>query len=86
MNTSRNIGRFTVSGALCRGSFLELRALFAQVIVTRCEHMFWNDTFEYYAISDLFEPVPEGTMIPHYEITFHTQGGVTSVTAKKVQP
>ena len=45
----------------------ELLAIMSEVIIVRAEHMFHNDTIEYYGYSKLFDIVELGMKEPEYE-------------------
>lgn len=45
-----------------------VRQIMAEVIVTRCEQMYDTDSFSYTAISEHFEEVELGRMIPEYTV------------------
>jgi hypothetical protein len=61
-----------------------LLPLMAQVVVVRCEQLYWNDCFEYTALSELFEPVPIGMFPPMYRIIFTRDEDRLMVRAEKL--
>lgn len=43
-----------------------LEKLFSQVVVTRCEYMAHNRTFQYIGFSPMFKELKEGEILPEY--------------------
>lgn len=72
----RKIGKFKLAGVNLNEDLLpEIKKIMAQVIVTRCEHTYHDDMFEYIAMSDAFDEVPVGECIPSYDV-YITEGSV----------
>ena len=71
------IGHFEIDWSLIEAAQREpqgkadraLRALMAQVLITRAEFMAHRNCIEYAAYSRLFEPQRKGAMAPFYNIT-----------------
>lgn len=45
-----------------------LKEIFSLMVVVRCECLEYDNKYEYYAYSDLFDKTKEGDTIPSYEI------------------
>jgi hypothetical protein len=58
------------------------KRIMGKCIVFRAETLWHMQQVEYYAISDCFEEVPEGQVIPHYEWIFD-EGHPTAVRVKE---
>ena len=69
----RRIGRFSLAHQLIDRDPDAVQAVMARVIVVRCESMYATDTFDYVALSDDFEMVPAGRVLPEYEV--HIKNG-----------
>ncbi len=90
---SNRWGRFRVTsilltclhdGPIAKG----LMALFGKMIVIRANDCPCRDEVEYWAISDLFEPVEEGDSIPFYQFEWlmpAEKGGEIQLKAWKVE-
>lgn len=66
------VGRFRIGHNILRGSTELISLLMARVLVVRAEDMFVASAIEYTAYSSLFEPVPKGQEIPHYDVIVQT--------------
>jgi len=62
------IGIFRIGRKLIEDNEAIVRAIMSRVIVVRCEHMYALDVFEYMAISNDFDEVPQGEIVPKYQI------------------
>jgi hypothetical protein len=68
----RRLGQFIVNYRLPRQA---LYMLFTSgLIVVRAEPEPWTHSIKYTAIWDRFDEVPPGSILPEYEILFHTDG------------
>lgn len=52
---------------LKRGSWEDLTAMFSGVVIIESRCNFATNTVEYWAMSEAFEPVPDGCVLPEYE-------------------
>ena len=57
--------------------------VFHDVVVTRCEHSFDRQAFDYTAVSPHFEVVADGAVAPHYDVTYDEVAD--TVTWKRVE-
>ncbi len=71
---NRRIGRFAMSRQLVERDEEIARAVMGRCVVVRCEMMYMDNTLEYVAISPDFDVVPEGTVVPEYEVRI-SEGG-----------
>lgn len=64
-----------------------LEYIFSKFVIIRCEHLYANREFEYYAFSQLFEPMSEGYISPEYNVilTKDDDGNIT-LECKKALP
>ena len=62
-------GMFRISRQLFESEFPTIQRIFARVVPVRCE-LNYGDWFEYWGVSELFEPIKEGMMIPEYDLIF----------------
>jgi hypothetical protein len=67
-NLLRRVGRFSIRSAILKSDPDAFLILSAQIIVVRCEHLFHSESFEYVALSPLFDERDPGSMIPNYRI------------------
>ncbi len=78
------VGKFTVESELVRRGEPLLFALLSQVIVLRCEHLYYKNQFEYVAYSSHFRPCHSAEVPPSYFIVAHqTDGEVTGFEFKE---
>ena len=69
----KRAGKFKIHIGLIRGeNNHKLLRLFANTIIIRAEHKYFDGFIEYEALSPLFRQIEEGEVIPEYEITFTT--------------
>jgi len=61
-------GRFHLSQAMLKHTPGDVARVLGLMAVFRCEMMMGYDSFEYCAISPLFEPLKHGMEIPEYSI------------------
>lgn len=64
----RRIGVFTMSRQLVERDQETARAVMGRCIVVRCEMMYSRDALEYMALSPDFDEVPEGMIVPQYDV------------------
>jgi hypothetical protein len=65
----RRIGKFRISSDLLRHDFRpELQAVMARVFVLHAEHLYAEDCFQYIALSDRFDAIPPGSVVPEYRV------------------
>ncbi len=85
---NRNLGRVEISRELIEDEPERAAEVFKLLnfVPVRAECLFYNGTVEYIAISDRFETVPEGNLIPEYklDISEDEDGKIASVKAEKV--
>lgn len=72
------IGKFSISHELVHFSPEEIKKVMGECVILRAEFMYASGHFEYVAISDLFEEVPEGCMPPEYLIEVNPQGKLSA--------
>ena len=65
----RQLGKFRIyRGELQTQSLSKLRQVMSNFIIVRAEVLFDSNTIQYSALSDLFDPVPEGEESPWYDL------------------
>jgi hypothetical protein len=77
----KRIGRFALSRQLVERDPETARAVMGRVIVVRCEMMYPTDTLEYMALSPDFDDVPQGMIVPEYEV--HISEGGSRIEFKR---
>lgn len=79
-------GRFTVTCTFIEDTPDELlHQLFSRIIILRTTEKLWEDTLEYYAVSECFEPVTEGCTVPEYTAKFEkTEEGTYLIYWEKI--
>ena len=82
MNVDRRHGKFRICDQMIRCDPAEVMDLMGHVVVLRAEMVYTSNAIEYEAWSPLFEPVPEGCIIPRYEF-YITHGGDLKVEKEK---
>ena len=85
MFTKRRLGRFRISKDLLFVDPAAIKKVFSNLIIIRCEYLIHIPAFEYYAYSDLFEPVEYGKECPEYEIGIKKDNRRTIITVSKVE-
>lgn len=68
------IGKFVINHQFIISCEETARAIMGRVIVVRCEMMYAYAAFEYMAISPDFDEVPDGTIIPKYDVIISDGG------------
>ena len=68
----RRLGTFTIPEDLIRENPALVAPVFAECVPVRAEFTIENLTFEYLAISPHFEPIPNWSTAPKYEVQFET--------------
>ena len=76
-------GMFRISRQLFESELPTIQRIFSRVIPVRCE-MTYVDWFEYWGISELFEPVEKGMIIPEYDLIFTKTKSGTRFKFKKL--
>lgn len=71
---NRRIGRFAMSRQLVERDQETARAVMGRCIVVRCEMMYAHDIFDYMALSPDFDEVPQGMIIPEYDVIIGDNG------------
>jgi len=64
-------GVFRIQDDLCKSQIAEILAVLSQVAVVRCEHLFYENVFQYTGFSEHFRPVSDGEIVPEYCVFFH---------------
>ena len=64
----KRIGRFAMRREIVEQDPETARAIMARCIVVRCEMMYAHDTLEYVALSPDFDEVPQGAIVPEYDV------------------
>ena len=85
MFTKRRLGRFRISKDLLFVDPAAVKKIFSNMIIIRCEYLIHIPAFEYYAYSDLFEPVEYGQECPMYEINIKKLDRRTIISVSKVK-
>jgi len=67
---SKKMGKFVISGALIENNPDDVMRLMGRMIVVRAEFIYGPNVVEYTAISDYFEEVEEGLVLPEYQFAF----------------
>ena len=67
-NLLRRVGRFSIRSATLKSDPDAFLMLSENIIVIRCEHIFHSESFEYIALSPLFDEIEPGSMAPDYRI------------------
>ena len=72
------LGKIYFSDALVGNvdSWQNMRRIMGLLIPIRVEHLAYRGQYEYYCLSTLFEPVPEFTQIPEYDVVVYQDGRV----------
>jgi hypothetical protein len=92
------VGKFRISSELVHGAaegkdnFREaIRMIMEKVIILEADFHYYNNSFEYIAYSEEFEPVKEGVIVPEYYVVIHTEVNketgevvITEITFSKV--
>jgi len=79
----RRRGRFELASDLLAEYPGVVMKAFAGVVVTRCEHNYDRQVFDYAAVSPHFELVEDGELAPHYDVTYDEVAD--TVTWKKAE-
>lgn len=80
----RRMGHFKVHEKTIARDRGVVQHLMSRCIILRAEFSYSSQCFEYYAVSDLFDEVPKGQLIPHYEIVSRKkENGEIMTTAVK---
>ena len=64
------MGKFHLSRAMMQNNPGDIARVMQLMAVFRCESMMAYDSFEYWALSPLFEPIERGMTVPEYSIEF----------------
>jgi hypothetical protein len=81
MKYSRRLGRFVINTTVIEEDSEAVYAVMGQCIPVRAEQMYEHDGIEYLAISDQFDPVPYGVVVPEYVANItRTEGEPIEVT------
>jgi hypothetical protein len=67
----RKVGKFIVSKQVFYNNFSEIKNLFKDIFIVRCEERYDIDGFEYVGISGFFKELEEGEQIPFYDIIYN---------------
>lgn len=65
---NRRIGKFSISADFVLSYSSIAKRIFGMCTILRAEHQVWENRFEYVAICDKFEIVPEGAICFEYSI------------------
>jgi len=81
MKYSRRLGRFVINTIVIEKDAESVYAVMGQCIPVRAEQVYERDGIEYVAISDQFDPVPHGVVVPEYVANItRTEGEPIEVT------
>jgi hypothetical protein len=69
-DTTRRIGKFYVTQEILRDPklFESHKAVFGKILPLHIEHQYYKQYAEYIGISELFEPIEVGQVIPLYNV------------------
>ena len=76
-------GRFRVSVHLINEQPEDVKKIMAHFIILRADMDFGFDAFNYHALSDLFDEVESGYLLPEYEISYNAKTGKVGATRIK---
>lgn len=76
-------GRFRVSDVMVDTDPTSLLLLGSKVVVVKCEHEYSTRTFDYTALSPMFEEIPDCMVPPEYDIIFQRRQADLIVTAER---
>ena len=76
-------GRFRVSIHLINEQPDDVKKIMAHFIILRAECNFGFDALDYHALSDLFDEVESGYLLPEYEISYNAKTG--KVSAERIK-
>ncbi len=62
----KRMGRFRIAEEMLVNNVAAVQAIMGECIVTRCDHRWDTNIFEYDALSFQFREVPQGEMSPEY--------------------
>ena len=74
MYKNRRYGKFRIDRKFIESYSETIKQVMGQCIILRAEFMAMHGHIEYQAISDLFDEVSEGDIIPEYRIRMVTEG------------
>ena len=74
---SSRLGRFRLSDFLIRQYSEEVRAFMVGMVVVSAQYEFDTRAIIYLAMSDRFDPVPEGERAPEYSVSYNSAHGWT---------
>ena len=75
-STPRRYGKFSFPARWAYEFRTDLKRVMGLCIVFRAEHLFYNDTIEYWAACEHFRDVPLGEVTPEYRWYFSSEGDV----------
>lgn len=61
-------GKFYVASILLENHYDAIMKIMGRCVITKCEHLFHNEQFEYFAISPDFDELLPGEITPVYEV------------------
>ena len=85
MNNSRKLGRFVINNRDIQEDTETVQAVMAQCVPVRTESLWECDGIEYIAISEHFDSVPHGQIVPEYAVNLSQpeENGPIEVTFTK---
>lgn len=69
INLNKRIGKFYISSKLLFDNYNLVNRILNNVVVVECTHHFYNNHFEYHAISHLFDVLEEGCQPNEYKVS-----------------
>lgn len=79
MNILRRRGYFKLNVRRCLGDLSFWGRIISKMLVTRCEHIFHDNTLEYHAYSSLFREIDDLEKSPYYEIRFNEFNDIEAI-------
>lgn len=65
---TRRLGKFSISWVLIDDNPQVVRQLLSKMIIVRAETLYHDRSIEYIAMCDDFDVIPEGMIVPQYDI------------------
>lgn len=75
MDKQRRYGIFEIGTDMITDHPEVVRKIMGCCIIVRAENMYTQHAVEYHAICEDFLPVPEGQLVPRYDVEYDTETG-----------
>ena len=79
----KRYGKFSICTDFIVNDPEMVKKIFSNIIIVRAECNYINKTIDYEGISDLFDEIDQGEMIPEYRIIFNKEND--SIEVEKLQ-